>query len=111
MPVLRQARTALADTPGSLFVTKCEALLAEQQYAELLDELVKHFDLLFSKDPDRGTAPCACLCCQPSAQCTAWQDACITLMSAPMPLATSVTLFASVACQLLPAGLRMQGNV
>ena len=50
-----QARTALADTPGSLFAAKCEALQAEQQYAELLEQLVQHFDLLFTKDPDRGT--------------------------------------------------------
>lgn len=87
----RQARTALADTPGSLFVTKCEALLAEQQYAELLDELVKHFDLLFSKDPDRGTAPCAYLRCPVQTFCQMHclaRVACITLMSEPAPIAT-----------------------
>ncbi len=54
LPAVRQARTALADTPGSLFSAKCEALQAEQQYAELLEQLVQHFDLLFSKDTERG---------------------------------------------------------
>ncbi|KAK9831893.1 hypothetical protein WJX81_006639 [Elliptochloris bilobata] len=53
-----QVRTALADTPGSLFVTKCESLLAEQHFAELLTALVQHFDLLFSKDTDRGDVEC-----------------------------------------------------
>ncbi len=65
---VRQVRTALADTPGLLYVTKCESLLAEQQFAELLDELVKHFDLLFSKDSDRGAALlhvyCTCIRCK-----------------------------------------------
>ena len=53
---MQQVRTALADTPGSLFVTQCEALLAEQQFSELLTALVQHFELLFSKDTDRGAA-------------------------------------------------------
>ena len=49
-------RTALADTRGSLFVTQCEALLAEQQFSELLTALVQHFELLFSKHTERGAA-------------------------------------------------------
>ena len=66
---VRQARTALADTPGSLFAAKCEALQSEQKYAELLEQLVQHFDLLFSKDSERG-AP------HRSRLCRCWEKSC-----------------------------------
>ena len=47
-----QERTALADTPGSLFITEAESFLAESRYLELLDTLVGKLDTLFSKASD-----------------------------------------------------------
>ena len=53
MPTV-QERTALADTPGSRFTSKCEALIAEVDFGELLSEFTAHIDLLFKKITDKG---------------------------------------------------------
>ncbi|KAL0032757.1 hypothetical protein WJX79_008396 [Trebouxia sp. C0005] len=44
-----QARTALAETPGSKFIQDSEAALAEGRFGDLLNLLVPHFDVLFQK--------------------------------------------------------------
>ncbi|DBB15616.1 TPA: hypothetical protein ACH3X3_003828 [Trebouxia sp. C0006] len=44
-----QARTALAETPGSKFTQDSEAALAEGRFGDLLNLLVPHFDVLFQK--------------------------------------------------------------
>ena len=49
-----QERTALADTPGSRFTTKCEGLIAEVSFGELLSDFTEHIDLLFRKVADKG---------------------------------------------------------
>ncbi len=54
-----QERTALADTPGSRFTAKCEALIAEVNFGELLSEFTAHIDLLFKKVTDKGEVGCA----------------------------------------------------
>lgn len=50
-----QARTALAETPGSRFIQESEAALAEQRFGDLLNRLVPHFDVLFEKTSGSGT--------------------------------------------------------
>lgn len=59
-----QARTALAETPGSRFIQESEAALAEQRFGDLLNLLVPHFDVLFEKTNGSGMfAVCLqCLC-------------------------------------------------
>mmetsp|Transcript_16892 Transcript_16892/g.47145 ORF Transcript_16892/g.47145 Transcript_16892/m.47145 type:complete len:403 (-) Transcript_16892:152-1360(-) len=42
-------KTALAETPGSQFVTTCTGLVAENRSAELLELFLKHTDLIFEK--------------------------------------------------------------
>jgi hypothetical protein len=49
-----QERTALADTPGSTFTRKCEALLVEGSFGELLSEFAAQVDLLLRKVTDKG---------------------------------------------------------
>ena len=49
-----QARTALADTPGSRFTQDSEAALAEGRFGDLLTLLVPHFDVLFQKTSGTG---------------------------------------------------------
>ncbi|KAL3136201.1 hypothetical protein ABBQ32_007215 [Trebouxia sp. C0010 RCD-2024] len=44
-----EARTALAETPGSRFTQDSEAALAEGRFGDLLNLLVPHFDVLFQK--------------------------------------------------------------
>ncbi len=62
-----QERTALADTPGSQFTSKCEALIAEVNFGELLSEFTAHIDLLFKKVTDKGANRVVhiwlCTCC------------------------------------------------
>ena len=65
-----QARTALADTPGSRFTQESEAALAEGRFGDLLNLLVPHFDVLFQKTSGTGKScmvithimPCALPC-------------------------------------------------
>ena len=49
-----QERTALADTPGSVFTRKCEALLVEGSFGEVLNEFAEQVDVLFKKVTDKG---------------------------------------------------------
>ena len=49
-----QARTALAETPGSRFIQESEAALAEQRFGDLLNLLVPHFNILFEKTNGSG---------------------------------------------------------
>ena len=51
-----QARTALADTPGSRFTQDSEAALAEGRFGDLLNLLVPHFGVLFQKTSGTGMA-------------------------------------------------------
>ena len=49
-----QVRTALADTPGSRLGSDCEALLAQDRFVELLEKLLPHIDVLYSKASRTG---------------------------------------------------------
>ena len=49
-----QNRTALANTPGSLFYKECEAASAKGDFLALLDRFVEQTDVLFSKIPEKG---------------------------------------------------------
>ncbi|CAL8466885.1 g6421 [Coccomyxa elongata] len=53
-----QTYTALADTPGTNFSTKCEALLAAGEYSKLLDQFVAQIELLFNKISDKADLDC-----------------------------------------------------
>lgn len=57
-----QARTALAETPGSRFIQESEAALAEQRFGDLLNLLVPHFDVLFEKTNGSGMFAVPVLC-------------------------------------------------
>lgn len=48
-----QAKTALADTPGSVFVQKCIAAANEGRWDELIKQLSAHLDLVFAKCSDK----------------------------------------------------------
>lgn len=48
-----QAKTALADTTGSLFLQDCVNLATELRYDELIKRLAAHLDLVFSKCSDK----------------------------------------------------------
>lgn len=56
-----QVKTALADTPGSLFLADCTNLANEFRYDELIKRLSSHLDLVFSKCSEKD-AEC-CLTC------------------------------------------------
>lgn len=49
-----QNRTALANTPGSLFFKQCEAASAKGDLLALLDRFVEQTDVLFTKIPEKG---------------------------------------------------------
>ncbi|WIA18483.1 hypothetical protein OEZ85_009938 [Tetradesmus obliquus] len=48
-----QAKTALADTPGSLFLQEAAKLAADGRYDELIKKLSAHLDLVFAKCSDK----------------------------------------------------------
>lgn len=54
-----QARTQLADTPGSVFYRECEELFSEDledpKFDGLLDKFIEHFDVLFEKASDSAS--------------------------------------------------------
>lgn len=58
-----QARTALAETPGSRFTQESEAALAEQRFGDLLNLLVPHFDVLFEKTTGSDLECCINVIC------------------------------------------------
>ncbi len=99
---MRQARTALADTPGSLFSAKCEALQAEQQYAELLEQLVQHFDLLFSKDQERGAPHRLRLCRVKSCGSECAPNLLSVALTRCLPCAADLECCVNIACHLVP---------
>jgi hypothetical protein len=49
-----QAKTALADTPGSLFLQDCAKLANDGRYDELVKRLSAHLDLVFAKCSEKG---------------------------------------------------------
>lgn len=49
-----QAKTALADTAGSVFVQKCIAAANEGRWDELIKQLSAHLDLVFAQCSDKG---------------------------------------------------------
>jgi hypothetical protein len=49
----KQAKTALADTPGSLYVQKAIDLAAAARWADLISHLAAHLDLVFAKCSDK----------------------------------------------------------
>lgn len=49
-----QAKTALADTTGSVFLQKCITAANEGRFDELIKQLSAHLDLVFSKCSDKG---------------------------------------------------------
>lgn len=49
-----QAKTALADTTGSVFLQKCIAAANDGRWDELIKQLSAHLDLVFSKCSDKG---------------------------------------------------------
>uniref|UniRef100_A0A383WL32 PCI domain-containing protein n=1 Tax=Tetradesmus obliquus TaxID=3088 RepID=A0A383WL32_TETOB len=48
-----QAKTALADTPGSLFLQEAAKIAADGRYDELVKKLSAHLDLVFAKCSDK----------------------------------------------------------
>ena len=58
---LLQVRTALADTPGSVFFANCEAVFTEARFEELLNIFIEKFSLLFSKATDGAARSPWCL--------------------------------------------------
>jgi hypothetical protein len=51
---LVQAKTALADTTGSVFLQKCTAATTEARWNDLIKLLQAHLDLVFSKCNDKS---------------------------------------------------------
>jgi phosphate-selective porin len=49
-----QAKTALADTKGSLFLQDCVKLANEGRFDELVKRLSAHLDLVFAKCSEKG---------------------------------------------------------
>ena len=49
-----QNRTALANTPGSLFFKECEEVFAKGDFLTLLKKFVEQTDVLFTKITDKG---------------------------------------------------------
>jgi hypothetical protein len=49
-----QAKTALADTTGSVFVQECAKLAGDARYDELVKKLSAHLDLVFAKCSEKG---------------------------------------------------------
>ncbi len=49
-----QNRTALANTPGSLFFKECEEAFAKGDFLTILNRFVEQADVLFTKIPDKG---------------------------------------------------------
>jgi hypothetical protein len=64
---LLQGKTALADTPGSIFLAECTRLAGELAYDELIKKLASQLDVVFAQSSEKG-APHAmlargvCLC-------------------------------------------------
>ena len=53
-PGLVQNRTALANTPGSLFFKECEEAFAKGDFLTILNRFVEQADVLFTKITDKG---------------------------------------------------------
>ena len=53
-----QAKTVLAETPGSCFLDDCTNLLSEQQYEQFFARMLPHLDLIFSKSTDNKGEAC-----------------------------------------------------
>jgi hypothetical protein len=49
-----QAKTALADTTGSVFLQECAKLAGDARYDELLKRMSAHLDLVFAKCSEKG---------------------------------------------------------
>lgn len=49
-----QAKTALAETPGSKFVEECGVLLQAANFEGYLDKMLQHLDMVFSTCSDKG---------------------------------------------------------
>lgn len=49
-----QAKTALADTPGSVFLTEVATLIQEQRWEQYVTKMLGQLDLVFSKATDKG---------------------------------------------------------
>eukprot|EP00195_Chlamydomonas_chlamydogama_P009753 CAMPEP_0202900434 /NCGR_PEP_ID=MMETSP1392-20130828/11639_1 /ASSEMBLY_ACC=CAM_ASM_000868 /TAXON_ID=225041 /ORGANISM="Chlamydomonas chlamydogama, Strain SAG 11-48b" /LENGTH=420 /DNA_ID=CAMNT_0049586817 /DNA_START=80 /DNA_END=1342 /DNA_ORIENTATION=- len=48
-----QAKTALAETPGSRFLDECTDILSEERFADYLKTLSGHLDLVFGKSSEK----------------------------------------------------------
>ena len=53
MPDL-QEQTALVETDGSKLLESCKSLLEENRFAEVVEELVPHLNLMFEKAKRTG---------------------------------------------------------
>jgi hypothetical protein len=51
---MAQAKTALAETPGSRFLADCENLVRENKFDELINRLSSHLDVIFAKASEKG---------------------------------------------------------
>jgi len=51
-----QAKTALAETPGSRFLADCENLVRENKFDELINRLSSHLDVIFAKASEKDAA-------------------------------------------------------
>ena len=49
-----QAKTALAETPGSVFLAECTALLQQEDYEQYMNKLRGFLELVCSKCTDKG---------------------------------------------------------
>jgi translation initiation factor 3 subunit M len=64
-----EVRTALADTAGSRLGTDCEALLAQDRFVELLEKLLPHVEILYSKASRTDLECCQNILCHLVARC------------------------------------------
>lgn len=53
-----QAKTALAETPGSQFYNECVGYVQDARFDEYLKQLIKHIDLIYSKSSDKDAECC-----------------------------------------------------
>lgn len=53
-----QAKTALAETPGSKFLEECSALIAEEKYEAFLNKALEQLNLVFAKSSEKE---CECV--------------------------------------------------